>query len=131
MFGDRLKQALDEEAVSPAQFADTIGVNRSAVSHVMNDRNNRVMTLSKKFSVLTLIGTLIGWYLKSPSERNNAPLLMLTARRVTSHLKNPRKSFREMKTKKSSDSINKQAFSPKVMKRAQMPVRCLPGCSAA
>jgi transcriptional regulator with XRE-family HTH domain len=39
MFGDRLKQALDEEAVSPAQFADTIGVNRSAVSHVMNDRN--------------------------------------------------------------------------------------------
>ena len=40
MFGERLRKLLDENAISPTQFADAIGVNRSAISHVINNRNN-------------------------------------------------------------------------------------------
>lgn len=40
MFGERLRDILDEHAISPTQFADAIGVNRSAISHVINNRNN-------------------------------------------------------------------------------------------
>lgn len=40
MFGERLRLQLDSENLSPSQFADAIGVNRSAVSHLLNNRNN-------------------------------------------------------------------------------------------
>lgn len=40
MFGERLRLQLDEIGLSPSQFADSIGVNRSAVSHLLNNRNN-------------------------------------------------------------------------------------------
>jgi len=40
MFGDRLRKQLDQEGLSPSQFADTLGVNRSAISHLLNNRNN-------------------------------------------------------------------------------------------
>jgi len=40
MFGERLRLQLDSESLSPSQFADIIGVNRSAVSHLLNNRNN-------------------------------------------------------------------------------------------
>lgn len=39
MFGVRLRELLELEGISPAVFADTIGVNRSAISHVLNNRN--------------------------------------------------------------------------------------------
>lgn len=40
MFGERLRNLLDQYELSPAQFADAMGVNRSAISHVLNNRNN-------------------------------------------------------------------------------------------
>lgn len=38
-FGDRLRTLLDEENLSPSQFSEILGVNRSAVSHLVNNRN--------------------------------------------------------------------------------------------
>jgi transcriptional regulator with XRE-family HTH domain len=39
MFGEKLRELLESHGISPSQFADTIGVNRSAISHVLNNRN--------------------------------------------------------------------------------------------
>jgi len=36
---DRINQFLAHEGISPAEFADKIGVQRSSVSHVLNGRN--------------------------------------------------------------------------------------------
>jgi transcriptional regulator with XRE-family HTH domain len=36
---DRIAQFLVKENISPAEFADKIGVQRSSVSHVLNERN--------------------------------------------------------------------------------------------
>lgn len=36
---DRITQFLASESISPAEFADKIGVQRSSVSHVLNGRN--------------------------------------------------------------------------------------------
>lgn len=36
---DRITQFLAHEGISPAEFADKIGVQRSSVSHVLNGRN--------------------------------------------------------------------------------------------
>ena len=36
---DRITQFLKSERISPAEFADKIGVQRSSVSHVLNGRN--------------------------------------------------------------------------------------------
>lgn len=39
MFGEKLRELLESYGISPSQFADSIGVNRSAISHVLNNRN--------------------------------------------------------------------------------------------
>ncbi len=36
---DRITQLLTSEGISPAEFADKIGVQRSSISHVLNGRN--------------------------------------------------------------------------------------------
>ena len=36
---ERINQFLSHESISPAEFADKIGVQRSSVSHVLNGRN--------------------------------------------------------------------------------------------
>lgn len=36
---DRLRRFLTQEGMSPSQFADEIGVQRSAVSHILSGRN--------------------------------------------------------------------------------------------
>lgn len=36
---DRITQLLSREGISPAEFADKIGVQRSSISHVLNGRN--------------------------------------------------------------------------------------------
>ncbi len=36
---DRITQFLNKEGISPAEFAEKIGVQRSSVSHVLNGRN--------------------------------------------------------------------------------------------
>ncbi|MGC8803662.1 MAG: helix-turn-helix domain-containing protein [Bacteroidales bacterium] len=36
---DRLRRFLTQEGISPSQFADEIGVQRSAISHILSGRN--------------------------------------------------------------------------------------------
>lgn len=38
-FGDRLKELIEDEGLSPSMLADEIGVNRSGISHIINGRN--------------------------------------------------------------------------------------------
>ena len=36
---DRIQKIMDAEQLSAAKFADTVGVQRSLVSHILNERN--------------------------------------------------------------------------------------------
>jgi transcriptional regulator with XRE-family HTH domain len=40
MMKDRILKFINKEGVSPAHFADEIGVQRSSVSHILSGRNN-------------------------------------------------------------------------------------------
>jgi transcriptional regulator with XRE-family HTH domain len=46
---DRIVQFLKSEGISPAEFADRIGVQRSSVSHVLNGRNHPSASFIQKF----------------------------------------------------------------------------------
>lgn len=37
---DRIQRIIDEENMTPSRFADEVGLNRPAVSHILNGRNN-------------------------------------------------------------------------------------------
>jgi len=37
---DRIQKIIEEENMSPSRFADEVGLNRPAVSHILNGRNN-------------------------------------------------------------------------------------------
>jgi transcriptional regulator with XRE-family HTH domain len=37
---DRIQKIIDEENMTPSRFADEVGLNRPAVSHILNGRNN-------------------------------------------------------------------------------------------
>lgn len=37
---DRIQRILDDKKMTPSHFADEVGLNRPAVSHILNGRNN-------------------------------------------------------------------------------------------
>lgn len=37
---ERIQQIMDREGMTPGRFADSIGIQRSALSHILNGRNN-------------------------------------------------------------------------------------------
>lgn len=37
---DRIQRIIDEKNLTPSRFADEVGLNRPAVSHILNGRNN-------------------------------------------------------------------------------------------
>ncbi|HBK32202.1 MAG TPA: transcriptional regulator [Porphyromonadaceae bacterium] len=37
---DRIKQIMENENLTPAQFADRLQINRAVISHILNGRNN-------------------------------------------------------------------------------------------
>ena len=37
---DRIQRIIDEKNLTPSKFADEVGLNRPAVSHILNGRNN-------------------------------------------------------------------------------------------
>jgi len=37
---NRIKEIMDNEDMSPAQFADRLNINRAVISHILNGRNN-------------------------------------------------------------------------------------------
>jgi len=45
---DRIKQVMDYEGLTPAVFAETIGINRSNLTHIFSGRNQPSLDLAKK-----------------------------------------------------------------------------------
>jgi transcriptional regulator with XRE-family HTH domain len=44
----RLQQLMDKEGISPARFAEIVGVQRSSVSHILSGRNNPSLEFIQK-----------------------------------------------------------------------------------
>ena len=44
----RLQQLLDKKGISPARFAEIVGVQRSGVSHILSGRNNPSLDFIRK-----------------------------------------------------------------------------------
>lgn len=53
---DRIKQIMDSENMSPARFADSLGIGRAVISHVLNGRNNPSLEVITR--ILTKIPTI-------------------------------------------------------------------------
>lgn len=45
---ERIKQLLEHHSISPAEFAQRLGIQRSAVSHLLSGRNNPGLDLLQK-----------------------------------------------------------------------------------
>lgn len=60
----RIKQIIDKEKLSPTQFASEIGVQRSALSHVLSGRNNPsldfMMKIKTRYPEINLDWLLLG-----------------------------------------------------------------------
>ena len=61
---NRIKQIIDKEKLSPTQFASEIGVQRSALSHVLSGRNNPsldfMMKIKTRYPEINLDWLLLG-----------------------------------------------------------------------
>lgn len=64
---DRLKKIMENNGLSPSQMADAIGVQRSAISHILSGRNKPsldfVMKVLEAFENVSA-----GWLLKGEKE---------------------------------------------------------------
>lgn len=45
---DRIQRLIDDKNLTPSRFADEVGLNRPAVSHILNGRNNPSMDALQK-----------------------------------------------------------------------------------
>ena len=64
---DRLKKIMDDNGLSSSQMADTIGVQRSAISHILSGRNKPSLDFVLK--VLEAFENVSpGWLLKGEKE---------------------------------------------------------------
>lgn len=52
---ERIKQIMDNEHLSPSEFADKLGIGRAVISHILNGRNN------PSLDVVTRILSKINW----------------------------------------------------------------------
>lgn len=73
---DRLQQLLALEGLSPAQFAEAIGINRSGISHLLSGRNNPSFEFIQK--VMTVFPNLSPEWLilgkgKAYKDKNDIP----------------------------------------------------------
>ena len=70
----RLQQLLDKKGISPARFAEIVGVQRSGVSHILSGRNNPSLDFIRK--ILDNFPDLNSeWLITGNGEmfKNNAP----------------------------------------------------------
>lgn len=73
---DRFKTLLDQLNLSPSEFADRIGVQRSSISHILSGRNKpSIDFLEKILNVFPDIDTtwLVTGRIKSPNDLKQAP----------------------------------------------------------
>lgn len=97
-FIQRLKQVLAYYELSPSQFADQIGVQRSSVSHLLSGRNRPsldfVLKIVAKFPEVNLYWLLNGNGSFPPlPEQNRTPQNM----ELPTIKKNPRQNEKEIK----------------------------------
>ncbi len=45
---DRIKNIMENEEMTPAQFADSLQINRAVISHILNGRNNPSLDVVSK-----------------------------------------------------------------------------------
>jgi transcriptional regulator with XRE-family HTH domain len=84
---DRITQFLINENISSAEFADKIGVQRSSVSHVLNERNYPSTSFIQK--MLTTYGNLNPrWLLLGEGPMLNSPTVVNKEPSLFSHLPN-------------------------------------------
>ncbi|MEG1379837.1 MAG: helix-turn-helix transcriptional regulator [Bacteroidales bacterium] len=61
---ERIQQIMDREGMTPGRFADSIGIQRSALSHILNGRNNPsldvMMKVLNRFDYLSTDWLLFG-----------------------------------------------------------------------
>ncbi len=61
---NRLQQIMEREGMTPGRFADSIGIQRSALSHILNGRNNPsldvVMKVLARFEYLSTDWLMFG-----------------------------------------------------------------------
>jgi transcriptional regulator with XRE-family HTH domain len=91
---NRIKQIIDKEKLSPTQFASEIGVQRSALSHVLSGRNNPsldfMMKIKTRYPEINLDWLLLG----------KGKMTGSIEKKETLHPKTPKK---ETKTEKSNE----------------------------
>ena len=61
---DRIKKIMESEGMTPARFADSIGLQRSVLSHILSGRNNPsldvLMKVMSRFDYLSTVWVLFG-----------------------------------------------------------------------
>lgn len=76
----RIQEIMDREGMSPGRFADAIGIQRSALSHILNGRNNPsldvLMKILSRFNYLSTDWLIFG---KGEMMKNSAPSLSVEA----------------------------------------------------
>lgn len=78
---DRIQQIIDREGITPSRFAEIIGIQRSAMSHILSGRNNPsldVLTkVLQKFDYINTDWLLFGKGNMLKSERSNQNTALL------------------------------------------------------
>lgn len=79
---DRILRIIEEKNLTPSRFADEVGLNRPAVSHILNGRNNpglealqRILNRFPDISGTWLITGEGSMYQTNPANRENNPTL--------------------------------------------------------
>jgi transcriptional regulator with XRE-family HTH domain len=96
---DRITQFLSSEGISPAEFADKIGVQRSSVSHVLNGRNYPSASFIQKmlgsYNTLNPRWLLLGEGMMSDVKSASAkPPTLFQFKAETEALKQPQESVK-------------------------------------
>lgn len=72
---ERITQIMKREGLTPSKFAETIGIQRAAMSHILNGRNNVsldvLMKILKRFTYIDSDWLLFG---KGEMERGQIPV---------------------------------------------------------
>ena len=120
---DRITQFLASEGISPAEFADKIGVQRSSVSHVLNGRNYPSATFIQKmlgsYKTINPRWLLLGE--GSISETKSAPIREPSLFQFPAETELPKTSKESVKTDVSSAKEITSQLSDSVANKQQSP----------
>ena len=101
---DRIKEIIKQKNLTPSFFADQMGINRSALNHILNGRNNPSLDVIKKI-LIKYPDINSDWLLfgKEPMYRSEKPIIQtsLFDKNVLKPEKEPEKPeyYKEMEVK--------------------------------